>query len=58
VAFVRVVSDGYIGAMGIPIRSGRDLSERDGASDDPVILINETMARTLFPGEDALGKSF
>jgi predicted permease len=56
VAFVRVVSDGYIGAMGIPIRSGRDLSERDGASDDPVILINETMARTLFPGEDAVGK--
>jgi len=54
--FVRVVSDGYLGAMGIPIRSGRDFSERDGASDDQVILINETMARTLFPGGDALGK--
>jgi predicted permease len=54
--FVRVVSDGYITAMGIPIRSGRDLSERDGASSDPVILINETMARTLFPSGDALGK--
>jgi hypothetical protein len=45
-----------VGAIGIPIRSGRDLTERDGASDDPVILINETMARTLFPGEDAVGK--
>ncbi len=56
VAFVRVVSDGYIGAMGIPIRSGRDLTARDGASDDPVILINETMARTLFPAGDAIGK--
>jgi predicted permease len=56
VAFVRVVSDGYIGAMGIPIRSGRDLTPRDGASDDPVILINETMARTLFPAGDAIGK--
>jgi len=56
VGFVRVVSDGYIGAMGIPLRSGRDLSERDGASGDPVILINETMARTLFPGEGAVGK--
>jgi predicted permease len=56
VGFVRVVSDGYLTAMGIPIRSGRDLTERDGASDDPVILINETMARTLFPGEDAVGK--
>jgi predicted permease len=56
VGFVRVVSDGYLGAMGIPIRSGRDLTERDGAAGDQVIMINETMARTLFPGEDAVGK--
>lgn len=55
-AFVRVVSDGYITAMGIPIRWGRDLSERDNASSEPVMMINETMARTLFPGEDAVGK--
>ncbi len=55
-AYVRVVSDGYIAAMGIPLREGRDLTERDGPSSDPVILINETMARTLFPGESAIGK--
>jgi len=55
-AFVRVVSDGYPAAMGIPIRSGRDLTERDVAPNDEVMLINETMARTLFPGESALGK--
>jgi len=55
-AFVRVVTDGYMGAMGIPLREGRDLAERDGPKDDPVILINETMARTLFPGESAVGK--
>jgi len=55
--FVRVVSDGYIGAMGIPLRSGRDLDPRDRLKSDPVILINETMARTLFPGESALGKT-
>ena len=56
VAFVRVVSDGYVTAMGIPIRSGRDLTARDNASSEPVMMINETMARTLFPGEDAVGK--
>jgi predicted permease len=56
VAFVRMVSDGYLGAMGIPLRAGRDISERDTPSSEPVILINETMARTLFPGESALGK--
>jgi predicted permease len=56
VAFVRVVSDGYLGAMGIPLRDGRDLSERDTPATEPVIVINETMARTLFPGERALGQ--
>jgi predicted permease len=55
-AFVRVVTDGYIGAMGIPLRAGRDISERDTPSSEQVILVNETMARTLFPGQDALGK--
>ncbi|SPE31087.1 conserved membrane hypothetical protein [Candidatus Sulfopaludibacter sp. SbA3] len=56
VAFVRIVSDGYIGAMGIPLRAGRDLSERDTAGADQVIVINETMARTLFPGQNAIGQ--
>jgi predicted permease len=56
VAFVRVVTDGYIKAMGIPVRAGRDISERDTPSTEPVIMINETLARTLWPGEDALGK--
>ncbi|HYL77402.1 MAG TPA: ABC transporter permease [Bryobacteraceae bacterium] len=56
VAFVRVVSDGYVSAMGIPLRDGRDISERDTPASEPVIVINETMSRTLFPGENALGK--
>jgi predicted permease len=56
IAFVRVVSDGYLGAMGIPLRAGRDIAEQDTPSSQPVILINETMARRLFPGESALGK--
>jgi predicted permease len=55
-AFVRVVSDGYITTMEIPLRAGRDLSERDTNSSEPVMLINETMAHTLFPGEDAVGQ--
>jgi predicted permease len=55
-AFVRVVSDGYVKAMGIPVLAGRDISERDTAATDPVIVINQTMARTLFPGEEPLGR--
>jgi predicted permease len=56
VAYVRIISDGYITAMGIPLRSGRDLTERDTKATEPVMLVNETMARTLFPGQNAVGQ--
>jgi len=55
-AFVRVVSDGYLRSMGIPLRSGRDFTERDTPPNEEVIIINETMARSLWPGDDAMGK--
>jgi predicted permease len=55
-AFVRVVSDGYLRAIGIPLRAGRDFTERDTPASELVILVNETMARRLWPNEDALGK--
>ena len=56
VAFVRLVTDGYIGAMGIPLRAGRDLAPTDTPTSKPVIVINETMARRLWPGRDAVGQ--
>jgi predicted permease len=55
-AFVRVVSDGYLGSMGIPIKAGRDISPQDIASGEPVIVVNETMARALWPGQDPIGQ--
>jgi predicted permease len=55
-AFVRVVSDGYVRAMGIPLIVGRDLTARDTPSTEQVILINQTVARKLFPGENAIGQ--
>jgi predicted permease len=55
-AFVRVVSDGYFRTMGVPLRDGRDFTERDTPSSEQVIVINETMARTLWPGRNALGQ--
>ncbi len=54
--FVRVVSDGYFEAAGIPLRRGRTLAETDRASSERVVVVNETFARTLWPGENALGK--
>ncbi len=56
-AFVRIVSDGYLAAMGIPLRAGRDLEPRDREGSTPVVLLNETLARTLWPGQNAVGKT-
>jgi predicted permease len=54
--YVRIVSDGYLQAMGIPLRAGRDFSQRDGQSSPKVVILNETLARTLWPGQDPIGK--
>jgi predicted permease len=55
-AFPRIVSDGYAAAMGIPVLAGRDISDRDTASSEQVVVINQTLARALWPGQDPLGK--
>ena len=55
-AFVRVVSEGYPAAMGIPLLVGRDLSPSDLPDKEPVMLVNKTMADALWPGEDPLDK--
>ena len=55
-SFVRVVSDGYFEAAGIPLLSGRVLTARDRASSERVVVVNETMARTLWPGQNPLGQ--
>jgi putative ABC transport system permease protein len=56
----RTVMPGYFGVMGIPLLAGRDFTGLDSRSEDPeprsVLIINETFARNLFPGEDPLGK--
>jgi predicted permease len=55
-AFVRVVSEGYLAAMGIPLLAGRDFSASDMPGREPVMLVNKTLADALWPGEDPMGK--
>jgi putative ABC transport system permease protein len=47
---------GYFKTMGIPVLKGRDFNQFDQHRSTPVIIVNETFARTHFPGEDAIGK--
>jgi predicted permease len=55
-AYVRVVSEGYLRAMGVPLRAGRDFSAADAGAGRPVALVNEALARTLWPGQNPLGR--
>jgi predicted permease len=56
VSFVRIVSDGFLKAMGMNLRKGRDFSARDTPATKQVILVNESLARRLWPGENPIGK--
>ena len=46
----------YLDMMSVKLVHGRLLSARDNAGAPPVILVNETLARTAWPGQSALGK--
>lgn len=55
-ATYRVVTPGYFETMRIPLLRGRGVSESDRADGPPVVVINDHMARTYWPGEDPIGK--
>jgi putative ABC transport system permease protein len=52
----RMVTPGYFGTLGIPIKRGRDFLPSDREGSEPVVVINEALAAKFFPGEDPLGK--
>jgi putative ABC transport system permease protein len=55
-AAYRVVYPGYFRAMHIPLLRGRDFAESDRLDAPRVVVINEFMAKTYWPNEDAIGK--
>jgi putative ABC transport system permease protein len=52
----RVAGPGYLRTMGIPLRRGRDIQESDSPGRPDVMLVNETLARLLWPGQDPIGR--
>ena len=55
-ADIRVVTPAYLQTMGVPLVKGRYLDEHDVAGATPVILVNQALASTVFPGQDPLGQ--
>ena len=51
-----IVEPGYFATMRTPLVRGRDFDERDREGGQSVIIINETAARTLWPGQDPIGR--
>jgi predicted permease len=52
----RVVTPRYFAALGIPILRGRGFQEGDRDPNRNVVILSDTLARRMFPGEDPLGK--
>jgi predicted permease len=55
-AFPRIVDHRYIPTMGIPLLAGRQLTIDDRNGEAPVMIINESGARRLFPDQEAVGR--
>jgi predicted permease len=52
----RVATPDYFRTMGISLVRGRSFTDQDKAGTTPVVVVNETLARKHWPGEDAIGK--
>lgn len=52
----RWVTPGYLDTLGIPLRSGRFFTDRDRAGSEPVVVIDERLARQYWPDEEPVGQ--
>lgn len=49
------VGTNFFHVLGVPLLAGRDISDHDTAGSEKVAVVNETFARRLLPGRDAIG---
>ncbi len=52
------IAPGYFETMRIPMKQGRDFTDFDGDQSKAVAVVNEALAKQLWPGQDALSKRF
>ncbi|MEY2508469.1 MAG: hypothetical protein QOH01_2798 [Verrucomicrobiota bacterium] len=56
IAVRSTISPGFLATLGIPVKQGRDFTWQDKAGSPLTVIINETMAKKLFPGENPVGR--
>jgi predicted permease len=52
----RVVSPGFFAALGVPLVAGRDFNDEDKRGGEPVVIISQSAAQRLFPGQDPINR--
>ena len=52
----RTISPGFFAALGVPILAGRDFDARDTKDSEPVVMVSQSLAQTMFAGGDAVGR--
>src|ERR1700676_93635 len=52
----RVVSPGFFAALGVPIVAGRDFDDNDRRGGEPVVIVSQSVAPRMFPGEDPINR--
>ena len=56
-ANVRMATPGYFATLGLPLVAGREFSAQDTVDTPRVIIINESLARSAWPGQDPVGRT-
>jgi len=57
-AMYATVTPDYFQTLQIPLKAGRTFSDQDNMQNTKVVIVNETMARRLWPGESPIGRHF
>jgi putative ABC transport system permease protein len=57
-AALRFATPGFFAALGVPIRSGRDIRDSDTREAPPVAVVSESFAKRHWPGQDPVGRPF
>jgi putative ABC transport system permease protein len=55
-AQLRAVSPGFFAALGVPIIEGRDFNDDDRRGGEPVVIVSQSVAQRMFPGQDPLNR--
>ena len=55
-AQMRAVSPSFFSALGVPIVAGRDFDNNDRRGGEPVVIVSQSVAQRMFPGQDPINR--